>query len=85
MFHSKAVASLMLLILLSSTFIGGITFTVQKSYAQESNCNPSAATVRLHSSGQGVRDLQNILLKLGYDIGASTADGDFGPATEVCS
>src|SRR6476661_4856251 len=35
MFHNKAIASLMLLILLSSTFIGGITFTIQKSYAQE--------------------------------------------------
>jgi hypothetical protein len=44
MFHNKAVASLMLLILLSSTFIGGITFTVQKSYAQEEVQQPETPT-----------------------------------------
>ena len=44
MFHNKAVASLMLLILLSSTFIGGITFTAQKSYAQEEVQQPETPT-----------------------------------------
>ena len=42
-------------------------------------------TVRRGSTGQEVQDLQNILIKLGYNIGATTADGNFGPATEARS
>ena len=38
--------------------------------------------LRRGSSGQEVRDLQNALIALGYDLGASGADGQFGPATE---
>ena len=37
-----------------------------------SNCNPNSATVRRGSTGQEVQNLQNILLKLGYNIGATT-------------
>jgi Putative peptidoglycan binding domain len=50
---------------------------------QQSNCNPNAATVRRDSTGQEVQDLQNILLQLGNNIGSTTADGKFGPATEA--
>ena len=84
MFHNKTVASLMLLILLSSTFIGGITFTVAKNrMLRNLTVIRMQQTVSVGSNGQEVQDLQNILLKLGYDIRGSTADGDFGPATEA--
>ncbi len=35
------------------------------------------------STGQGVRDLQNGLLALGYSTGSGGADGNFGPDTEA--
>src|SRR6478672_728959 len=69
--------------LLAGTGFAGISSIGQKSYAQESNCDPNAATVRRGSTGQEVQNLQNILLQLGYNIGGPTADGDFGPATEA--
>lgn len=40
----------------------------------------SASQLQTGSTGDEVRDLQEILLALGYDIGA--ADGAFGPSTE---
>ena len=39
-------------------------------------------TLRKGSSGEYVHELQNDLLQLGYDIGASGADGKFGNATQ---
>ena len=33
-------------------------------------------------SGEDVRDLQMYLMKLGYSVGSSGADGEYGPATE---
>jgi peptidoglycan hydrolase-like protein with peptidoglycan-binding domain len=35
------------------------------------------------SSGQAVKDLQTMLIALGYSCGTSGADGDFGSATEI--
>ena len=47
--------------------------------------NPPALGSRLlkrGSAGADVRELQDRLIRLGYDVGASGADGDFGKATE---
>lgn len=47
--------------------------------------NPPALGSRLlkkGSTGADVRELQDRLIRLGYDVGASGADGDFGKATE---
>ena len=40
-------------------------------------------TVRKGSKGDAVRELQTMLLKLGYDLGPCGIDGDFGKATEA--
>ncbi|MBR2663328.1 MAG: peptidoglycan-binding protein, partial [Clostridia bacterium] len=40
-------------------------------------------TVRKGSKGDAVRELQIMLLKLGYDLGPCGIDGDFGKATEA--
>ena len=58
-----------LALILTNLSVSGLSFTIQKSHAQESNCNPNAVTIRVGSTGQDVQNLQNILLKLGYDIG----------------
>ena len=39
-------------------------------------------TLRNGSEGEDVRELQNALIRLGYDCGKWGADGDFGDATE---
>jgi hypothetical protein len=39
--------------------------------------------IRPGDSGETVRAVQELLVLLGYDIGASGADGHFGPATEA--
>ena len=41
------------------------------------------ATLRKGSKGDTVRELQTMLLKLGYDLGPCGIDGDFGKATEA--
>ena len=40
-------------------------------------------TLRKGSKGNAVRELQTMLLKLGYDLGPCGIDGDFGKATEA--
>ncbi len=40
-------------------------------------------TVRKGNKGETVRELQTMLLKLGYDLGPCGIDGDFGKATEA--
>ena len=40
-------------------------------------------TVRKGSKGDAVKELQTMLLKLGYDLGPCGIDGDFGKATEA--
>ena len=40
-------------------------------------------TMRRGSKGEAVRELQTMLLKLGYDLGPCGIDGDFGKATEA--
>lgn len=43
-----------------------------------------AMVLRIGSVGESVRELQQSLMKLGYDVGKNTrADGKFGPATEA--
>lgn len=39
--------------------------------------------LREGSKGQGVKDLQDLLLKQGYDLGPKGADGYWGPKTEA--
>ena len=41
------------------------------------------AMLRKGSKGDAVRELQTMLLKLGYDLGPCGIDGDFGKATEA--
>ena len=40
-------------------------------------------TLRRGSKGQAVREMQETLLQLGYDLGPCGADGDFGKCTEA--
>ena len=44
---------------------------------------PAWQTLRKGSKGEAVRELQTVLLKLGYDLGPCGVDGDFGKATEA--
>ena len=44
---------------------------------------PDKSTVRKGSKGAAVRELQTMLLKLGYSLGLCGIDGDFGKATEA--
>lgn len=44
---------------------------------------PQRPTIRRGSRGDAVRDLQERLISLGYDVGASGIDGIFGQATEA--
>lgn len=39
-------------------------------------------TIQLGSSGYYVKELQTLLIKLGYDLGSWGADGDFGSSTK---
>ena len=50
----------------------------------EAEGSPSVKpTLRKGSTGNAVRELQTMLLKLGYDLGPCGIDGDFGKATEA--
>ena len=50
----------------------------------EAEGSPSVKpTLRKGSKGNTVRELQTMLLKLGYDLGPCGVDGDFGKATEA--
>ena len=52
--------------------------------ASEAEGSPSVKpTLRKGSKGNTVRELQTMLLKLGYDLGPCGIDGDFGKATEA--
>ncbi len=42
----------------------------------------SSELLRLGSSGESVREAQNLLIKAGYSVGSSGADGKFGTGTE---
>jgi peptidoglycan hydrolase-like protein with peptidoglycan-binding domain len=46
-------------------------------------CNPTSATLRITDKGPEVTNLQNILIQLGYPVGPSGADGDFGKNTQA--
>jgi peptidoglycan hydrolase-like protein with peptidoglycan-binding domain len=46
-------------------------------------CNPSSATLRITDKGPEVTNLQNILIQLGYPVGPTGADGDFGKDTQA--
>ena len=50
---------------------------------QVNACNPASATLAIKAKGPQVTNLQQILVKLGYSVGLSGADGDFGPNTQA--
>ena len=56
-------------------------FIIQNSELYESETVKQ--TLRKGSKGDAVRELQTMLLKLGYDLGPCGIDGDFGKATEA--
>ena len=62
-------------------------FYENAEFAVSENSDPvlpvGKLTVRKGSKGDAVRELQTILLKLGYDLGPCGIDGDFGKATEA--
>lgn len=66
-------------------YVGDNTASSGTSFAGDINVpstNPNATTVlRIGSKGAKVRDLQEKLKKLGYDIGSYGVDGDFGNDT----
>jgi Putative peptidoglycan binding domain/D-alanyl-D-alanine carboxypeptidase len=47
------------------------------------SCNPSSPTLSIKAKGPEVTNLQNILIALGYNVGSSGADGNFGPNTQA--
>jgi len=51
----------------------------QINYIGVENLKP---ILKLGNKGESVKGLQNSLIKLGYDLGAYGADGDFGNATD---
>ena len=48
---------------------------------QESSSSTSMVLIRKGNSGESVRQIQEKLMKLGYDLGVWGADGDFGDDT----
>ena len=61
---------------------GGSSVISPSSSGPASTCNPASATLRRGSQGSEVTNLQNILLQLGYSVGSTGADGDFGGNTD---
>ena len=51
--------------------------------SQPNSCNPASATLAIKAKGPQVTNLQNILIKSGYSVGSTGADGDFGPNTQA--
>ena len=51
--------------------------------SQANSCNPASATLSIKAKGPQVTNLQNILIKSGYSVGSTGADGDFGPNTQA--
>ena len=60
---------------------GNSEFIIHNSELYESETVKQ--TLRKGSKGDAVRELQTMLLKLGYDLGPCGIDGDFGKATEA--
>ena len=60
---------------------GNSEFRIHNSELYESETVKQ--TLRKGSKGDTVRELQTMLLKLGYDLGPCGIDGDFGKATET--
>jgi serralysin len=63
--------------------IGGnnsILSDLDKNFMQQQYPYP---TVRIHSKGPAVASLQQCLVKLGYNLGSASVDGDFGPLTDA--
>ena len=50
---------------------------------EEKTPAPARPTLRKGSKGDSVKELQELLSRLGYDLGARGIDGDFGRATEA--
>lgn len=49
----------------------------------EDNNVPTRRTLKRGMEGADVREMQQMLLQIGYDLGSYGPDGDFGPATEA--
>lgn len=65
---------------------GGYHTKMAAAYRRISGGAPvSAATgmLRMGSKGEKVRELQALLIRAGYPVGAKGADGDFGPSTKA--
>ena len=50
---------------------------------RRSDVSSAKPTLRKGSKGEAVKDLQTMLLKLGYDLGPCGIDGDFGKCTDA--
>lgn len=61
---------------------GGEAMTPEIPEIQEKPADPGRKTLRKGDKGDAVRELQQLLIDRGYDLGKWGADGDFGNATE---
>ena len=66
----------------SSVISTGAEGGVEKS-PRRSDVSSGKPTLRKGSKGEAVKDLQTMLLKLGYDLGPCGIDGDFGKCTDA--
>ena len=62
---------------------GGASLSKLPVSSQANSCNPASATLAIKAKGPQVTNLQNILIKSGYSVGSTGADGDFGPNTQA--
>ena len=61
----------------------GVDYTGVILNGAEGSPPGSRPTVRRGSKGQEVKEMQTVLIRLGYDLGPCGADGDFGKCTEA--
>lgn len=55
---------------------------INKIISEQTNYVQARPLIKRGARGQEVKDLQQILLNMGYDLGPQGADGKFGPNTE---
>ena len=67
----------------SESSVDGMSSLASSNMAQSNSCNPSSATLTIKAEGPEVTNLQEILISLGYNVGFSGADGNFGPNTQA--
>ena len=59
------------------------TILLQESATQPSKNNIQSSYLSIGSVGESVKEMQVMLIKLGYSCGSSGADGDFGNNTKI--